>query len=379
MKFQQFEKKKNDPWTPLKNDNLTLKNPLVLVFGNRHILEKTDVYTDVKALFPDGEIIFGSTAGEIIGAQVLDDSLTLTAIEFEKSSYSIFRENSLDNNKDAIQLGKTLIKKVPKEGLKHIFIVSEGSFVNGSALIEGLETLTSDLNVAITGGLCGDDSRFEKTISGYNENPKEGEVILIAFYGESLEISYAQYGGWTPFGPERIITKSDQNILYELDHKPALDLYKKYLGDKAADLPQSALLYPLSVKSKEKKESIVRTILSIDEASNAMILAGDVPEGSTVQLMMANIDRIVDGALHAAEIGMKNRQHKPELALLISCIGRKLVLDQRVEEEIEEVIESIGPQATVSGFYSYGELAPFTGNKNCELHNQTMTLTLFSE
>ncbi|WP_024771966.1 FIST signal transduction protein [Aquimarina macrocephali] len=378
MRFQQFEKRKNQEWTAVVTTEKKLKNPLVLVFGNRYELEDPEVYNDVKKLFPDGEIVIGSTAGEIIGGKVLDDSIALTAIEFEKSTYVIFRENSIDNNKDAVRLGNKLIQKVPKEGLKHVFIISEGSFVNGSALIEGLETMID--NVAITGGLCGDDSRFEKTISGYNENPKEGEVILIAFYGESLEISYAQYGGWTAFGPERIITKSDQNVLYELDNQPALDLYKKYLGDKAAELPQSALLYPLSVKSKDKEEPIVRTILSIDEKTNTMTLAGDVPEGAVVQLMMGHIDNIVDGALQAAEIGMRDRKHKPELALLVSCIGRKLVMDQRVEEEVEEVIESIGAQATVAGFYSYGELSPFEGkNSNCELHNQTMTLTLFSE
>lgn len=378
MRFQQFEKKKNQDWTAVLTTEKKLNNPLVLVFGNRYELEDPEIYNDIKKLFPDGEIVIGSTAGEIIGGKVFDDSIALTAIEFEKSTYTIFRENSIDNNKDAIQLGKKLIKKVPKEGLKHVFIISEGSFVNGSALIEGLETMIND--VAITGGLCGDDSRFEKTISGYNENPKEGEVILIAFYGESLEISYAQYGGWTPFGPERIITKSDQNVLYELDHQPALDLYKKYLGDKAAELPQSALLYPLSVKSKDKEEPIVRTILSIDEETDTMILAGDAPEGAVVQLMMGHIDNIVDGALQAAEIGMRNRKHKPELAVLVSCIGRKLVMDQRVEEEVEEVIDVIGTQATVAGFYSYGELSPFEGkNSNCELHNQTMTLTLFSE
>ncbi len=378
MRFQQFEKKKNQDWTAILTTEKKLNNPLVLVFGNRYELEDPEIYNDIKKLFPDGEIVIGSTAGEIIGGKVFDDSIALTAIEFEKSTYTIFRENSIDNNKDAIQLGKKLIKKVPKEGLKHVFIISEGSFVNGSALIEGLETMIND--VAITGGLCGDDSRFEKTISGYNENPKEGEVILIAFYGESLEISYAQYGGWTPFGPERIITKSDQNVLYELDHQPALDLYKKYLGDKAAELPQSALLYPLSVKSKDKEEPIVRTILSIDEETDTMILAGDAPEGAVVQLMMGHIDNIVDGALQAAEIGMRNRKHKPELAVLVSCIGRKLVMDQRVEEEVEEVIDVIGTQATVAGFYSYGELSPFEGkNSNCELHNQTMTLTLFSE
>ncbi|MDY8134637.1 FIST signal transduction protein [Aquimarina sp. 2201CG5-10] len=377
MKLQQFEKQNKQKWYGSQEYTSSLKNPLVLVFGNRYQLAKQETYNEVREMFPDGEIVFGTTAGEIIGERVYDDSIALTAIEFEKSSFTIKRENILDHKKDALAAGKKLMEQMPKDGLKHVFVVSEGSFVNGSALIEGLES--EQKGFSITGGLCGDDARFEKTLVGYNEAPKEGEIVIIGFYGESLDISYAQYGGWTPFGPERIITKSDHNILYELDNQPALDLYKKYLGDKASELPQSALLYPLSVKSKNRTESIVRTVLSIDEESNTMILAGDVPEGSKVQLMMANIDNITDGASQAADIGMKDRSSKPELAILVSCIGRKLVMDQRVEEEVEEVIESIGSQATVSGFYSYGELAPFKSGKTCELHNQTMTLTLFSE
>ncbi len=377
MKFQQYEKIKGSQWTLISPKKTVLKKPLVLVFGNRLMLEENSTYDDVRKMFPDGEIIIGSTAGEIIVEKVHEDSITITAIEFEKSNYIVKHSNILDFKKNAVSIGKHLAQQLPQNNLKHIFIVSEGSFVNGSALINGLEF--ENTNTAITGGLCGDDARFEKTLVGYNENPKEGEIIAIGFYGETLEISYAQYGGWTPFGPERIITKSKGNILFELDGLPALDLYKKYLGDKANQLPKSALLYPLSLKQKDKKESIVRTILAIDEDKNTMTLAGDVPEGSKVQLMMANIDNIAEGALKAADIGMKTRKNKPELALLVSCIGRKLVMDQRVEEEIEEVIEVIGKQAVVGGFYSYGELAPFHGNKSCELHNQTMTLTLFSE
>lgn len=377
MKFQQYEKIAGTDFKLISPKLITLKKPLVLVFGNRFLLEEASIYNQVKTLFPDGEIIIGSTAGEIIAEKVYDNSISITAIEFEKSQYLIKRANILDFEKNAIAIGKHLAKLLPEENLKHIFMVSEGSFVNGSALIKGLEH--KNTNTAITGGLCGDDARFEKTLVGYNEQPKEGEIVAIGFYGESLEISFAQYGGWTPFGPERIITKSEGNVLFELDDLPALDLYKKYLGEKAKQLPQSALLYPISLKQKNKKEPIVRTILAIDEEKNTMTLAGDVPEGSTVQLMMANIDNIAEGALKAAAIGMKNRNTKPELALLVSCIGRKLVMDQRVEEEIEEVIEVIGQQAVVSGFYSYGELAPFYGNKSCELHNQTMTLTLFSE
>ncbi len=377
MKIQQFKKLENEEWIGLQKYETVLKNPLILVLGNRYQLENPTILSEIRELFSDGEIIFGSTAGEIIGERVYNNSIAITAIEFEKSSFVIESENILSCNLDALALGERLMDKLPKEGLQHVFVVSEGSFVNGSALITGLESKYD--GVTFTGGLCGDDARFEKTLVGYNENPKEGEIVIIGFYGDSLNISYGQYGGWTPFGPERIITKSSDNILYELDNQPALDLYKKYLGDKASELPKSALLYPLSVKAHNRKEAIVRTVLSIDEENNTMILAGDVPEGSVVQLMMANIDNIVDGAYQAAIRGMQSRSSQPELAILVSCIGRKLVMDQRVEEEIEEVIESVGAQAIISGFYSYGELAPFTAGNSCELHNQTMTLTLFSE
>jgi hypothetical protein len=159
-----------------------------------------------------------------------------------------------------------------------------------------------------------------------------------------------------------------------------LDLYKHYLGDKASELPQASLLFPLNVIPEGKNEAVVRTILSINEENNSMILAGDVPQNSKVQLMMASIDSIASGAQQAAEIAASNRKKPAELALIVSCIGRKLVMNQRVEEEIEQVQEVIGNATAITGFYSYGEMAPFNGvNKACELHNQTMTLTLMSE
>ncbi|MDG2431649.1 FIST C-terminal domain-containing protein, partial [Flavobacterium sp.] len=265
-----------------------------------------------------------------------------------------------------------------QENLRHLFVLSEGSFINGSSLIEGLEVNIQN-NIPISGGMCGDDAKFEKTLASYNENPKEGEVILIGFYGTTLEISFSSFGGWTPFGPERIITKSEANILYEIDGQPALDLYKKYLGEKANKLPQASLLYPLNVTAKGKQQAVVRTILNINNEDNSMILAGDVPVDSKVQLMMSSVDGIADGAEQAAKLAMNDRKVKPQLALLVSCVGRKLVMNQRVEEEIERVQEVIGPDVAVTGFYSYGEMAPFAENTFCELHNQTMTLTLISE
>lgn len=377
MKILQAIKMKGSTFNFIQ-DLKVLKNPLVLVFGNRYMLQDKDLYREVRTLFPNGHIVFGTTSGEIMDANVYDGTVVLTAIEFEKSTFLVKAKNVVDFGNDDKSLGQQLMSEFSQEGLQHLFIVSEGSSVNGSALIHGVE-INKLCKVGLSGGLCGDDDRFELTLSSYNEPPKEGQVVAIGFYGDTLEITSANFGGWTAFGPERIITKSKDNILYELDGKPALDLYKKYLGNKASELPKSALLYPLSVRTQGDSEPIVRTILNIDELENAMILAGDVPERSKVQLMMSTVDDIANGANLAAKIAMRNRKNKPELALLVSCIGRKLVMDQRTEEEVEEVISVIGPSAKITGFYSYGEMAPFEGQETCKLHNQTMTLTLFSE
>jgi hypothetical protein len=377
MKIIQAYKKKNENWEYLTKEK-ELKNPLVLVFGNRMELEHPEVIDEIRKEFPYEHLVFGSTAGEIIDANVFDDSIVVTAIEFEKSTFQIRTDNIFNHKKDGNALGQSLYKQMPKENLKHLFVLSEGSFVNGSSLIEGLENGIQN-KVPISGGMCGDDAKFEKTLASYKENPKEGEVVLIGFYGETLEISFSSFGGWSPFGPERIITRSEANVLYEIDGQPALDLYKKYLGDKANQLPQASLLYPLNVTPEGKSQAVVRTILNINNEDQSMILAGDAPENAKVQLMMASVDGIAEGASQAAVLAMKNRKNHPQLALLVSCVGRKLVMNQRVEEEIERVQEIIGNEVAITGFYSYGEMAPFSENTFCELHNQTMTLTLISE
>ncbi|GMN06222.1 FIST C-terminal domain-containing protein [Croceitalea sp. MTPC5] len=375
MKVNQAIRTKDGEWTFHQNEKLV--KPLVLIFADRYILELDTIYNEIRELYPDGELVFGSTSGEILETNVFEGTITLTAIEFEKTKFKIVNENVADYV-DIKKMGRAIADQFEKEDLCHLFVVSDGSFVNGSGLIEGLES-DEEFKASITGGLCGDGARFEKTLTSYNENPKQGEVIAIGFYGSQLEVSYANYGGWTSFGPERTITKSIGNVLYEIDGKPALDLYKTYLGEKAKELPKAALLYPLTVQEHEGAESLVRTILNIDEEANSMILAGDVPVNSKVQLMMSTTGDIAQGASNAAEFAMMNRKNSPQLAILVSCVGRKLVLAQRTEEEIEEVKEVIGNQAKITGFYSYGEMAPFAGKNECQLHNQTMTLTLLSE
>lgn len=376
MKIQQRKWTSNKGWELFRNDDDISSNCLVLAFGERHRIE--NCYDEISQFYPDSDIIINSTSGEILGSEVLDDSIVVTAIQLEKTEYKIAAIN-INECSDSFDAGKQLSEKLNGEKLKHVLVISDGGLVNGSELVKGLNEYLAE-KVIVTGGLAGDAARFEKTLVGYNLNPDVGNIVAVGFYGDDYYIGYGSFGGWDSFGPKRMVTKSDANILYELDGQSALELYKKYLGDKAKDLPGSALLFPLSIQLEQDAEPIVRTILSIDEATQSMIFAGDVPEGATVRLMKANFDNLIDGAFEAAESGNEVwKGMQPQLALLISCVGRKLVLDQRIEEEIDSVHEVIGKSIPTTGFYSYGEISPFAGYVNCELHNQTMTITLIGE
>lgn len=302
----------------------------------------------------------------------------MTTISFESIRIQGSRVE-LSQTIDSYRAGQLLAQSLETNGLRHVIVLSDGIHVNGSDLVRGLtEVLPSE--VSITGGLAGDGERFEETLVCWDSHPQNKTVAAVGLYGDKLRIGYASQGGWDPFGPERIITKAKGNILYELDGKSALDLYKLYLGKQAAGLPATGLLFPLSLRAKDSQTSLVRTILSVNEEEQSMTFAGDVPEGSYARLMKANFDRLIDGAIGAATksydaIG----SFSPELAILISCVGRKMILKQRTEEEIEGVRDILGEKTVMTGFYSYGELSPFNQGGACELHNQTMTITVLSE
>ncbi len=335
----------------------------------------------VKQLYqqhPDSLIIGCSTSGEIRGNEVLDGTVVLTAVKFDKTKLKLVHTDLDDHDMDSYKTGKTISETLVKEKLRHIFVLSDGLEVNGAELVSGLYD-NLDKSVSITGGLAGDGADFKETFVVYNGEIASKKVVALGLYGDDLKIGFASKGGWDSFGLERLVTKSDKNILYELDRKPALELYKSYLGDKAKDLPGSGLLFPLSMRDKNQGTPVVRTILGINEENNSLTFAGNIPKGSYVRLMKANVDRLIDGAEQSATTCKKNNEGDAKLAFLISCVGRRLVLKQLVEEEVEAVNEQLGEDIYSTGFYSYGEIAPFDKFSPCELHNQTMTITTFAE
>ena len=230
----------------------------------------------------------------------------------------------------------------------------------------------------IAGGLAADDTRFASTWVIDGGRQLAGRVVAVGFYGPDLVIGHGSRGGWDRFGPERLVTRSRDNVLFELDGRPALQLYKEYLGERQRELPSAALLFPLALREPGGQRSVVRTILSIDETAQSMTFAGDVPTGAHAQLMRANFERLIQGASDAAAASAVTPASGPSLALAVSCVGRRMVLRDRVEEEIEATIDSLSPGTTQIGFYSYGEISPLPDG-SCGLHNQTMTLMTVSE
>lgn len=351
---------------------------LVLVFGARALLEGDARLRELGAASPHAVVMGCSTSGEISGVSVADDTVTATAIDFEHTTVRS-ASVTLGDPTSSLDAGQAIARALDQPDLRHVFVLSDGLRVNGSALVRGIASGLPKGHVEITGGLAGDGSAFQRTLVCLGGTARSGEVVAIGLYGPRLRVGCASFGGWDAFGPEREVTKSDGNVLYELDGRSALALYREYLGDHASGLPASGLLFPLSVRYAETS-GVVRTILAVDEVKGSLTFAGDIPQGAIARLMKANFERLIDGASQAAT-GARSRFEpgSPELAILISCVGRKLVLTGRVEEEVEAASEALGGAVKLTGFYSYGEISPFTPDARCELHNQTMTITTLSE
>jgi hypothetical protein len=377
MKIEQQYWTDSEGWKNVSASKLDGKASLVLVFGAREVLGDTSRMNEIRARYPGAPIAGCSTSGEICDTRVRDDSLSVTAVRFEHTVVKLAHTTVADSG-DSLAAGARLARTFPSERLVHVLVFSDGLKVNGTDLARGLrDNLPS--NVAVTGGLAGDGANFKHTLVWADAAPAEGAIVALGLYSDRLKIGYGSLGGWDAFGAERLITRSKGNVLYELDGHSALELYKKYLGELHAG-PAEALLFPLALSNGADGYSLVRSVASVSENDQSMTFFGDMPQGSYVRLMKANFDRLIGGAAGAAVTSYEMAgSFEPELALLVSCVGRKLVLKQRIEEEIESVREVLGKGAVLTGFYSYGEICPSGVITKCELHNQTMTITTFSE
>ena len=374
------------------NSKLTLKDlpstsplpsaNLVLVFGSVKRFSEGKLPGFLKSRYPSAQLVGCTTSGEISAAGVFDDSIQITAIQWEKTIQRV-AQTKMSGMLNSFEAAANLAKQLKADTLRTVLVISDGLNVNGSELLKGFQSVLG--NIPIVGGLAGDGGAFVKTLQLYNETISDNQVIAVGLYGNALITSSGALGGWKPYGPPRKVTKSEKNVVYEMDDKPALPLYKMYIGEAfSRGLPGTGLKFPLAVIEEGKRDvEKIRTLLAIDSKANSLTFAGNVEVGETVRLCQTNHDRLVEGAGNAAHLVMEglsaSKTNQAGLALLVSCVGRKGVMAENVGDEVKLVQQILGSQTSVTGFYSYGELAPRPNTTDSVLHNQTMTIGYLSE
>lgn len=360
---------------PLKG----IEPQLVLGFAAPRFFSDPDFASWLGRAFPDARRLVVSTAGEISSQGVSSDSAVITALHFDRASFRI-ASTDVDGMEDSLDAGRRLAAQFPAQDLKAVILLSQGVRVNGSELIAGAVSVLGK-SIPLTGGLAGDNGTFTGTWALLDDQVSDKLMLAIGLYGEALDFAHGSFGGWHSFGPARRATRAVGNVLYELDGEPALDIYRRYLGNYAKDLPASGLLFPFAILSGDREETgLIRTLLGIDEAAGSLTLAGDIPQDGYLKLMHASTEALVDGAEAAADaVRRMARGGGQGLGILVSCIGRKLVMGDRVDEEVEAVGEVLGQDCVLTGFYSNGEISPFLETTECKLHNQTMTITYLGE
>lgn len=353
---------------------------IVLFFLSPEYPARDRYLKELKKAYPHARLVGCTTGGEIAGEEALVNAAVSAAIKLERSRTRI-AQTKVEHAEQSYEAGKNLSSQLSAPDLRFIFVLSDGLKVNGNELIRGImEELPPD--VILTGGLAGDGFKFQQTAVGVDATPETGTVAVIGFYGDRLNVGYGTAGGFIKFGPTRVITRSKGNMLYELDGKNALELYKKYLGEEAKNLPGSGQYFPLSIRpAVDSEHEVVRSFLGIDEKEQSLMFVGDVPQNYVAQMMRGNTDNLVDGAIDAANNALSRfsqPRHGDTLGILVSCVGRNMLMGQHISNEVEAIKEVLGTIPLV-GFYSYGEICNHSQTGKCDLHNQTMTITLLSE
>lgn len=358
-------------WEPAPSFSATAD--LVLVFADDAAFQTEACYNELRSLFPAAHIIGCTSSGSVMGVEISDGNMVATIVKLENSRVRLATVD-VQPQESVQTLGAALMAELAAPDLRHAFILSDGLQVNGSELAKGLNAA----GIPVTGGLAGDGTRFGQTWVMADAPARSGRIAALGFYGD-VTVKSGCFAGWEEFGAERVVTKSAGNVVYEIDGEPALALYKKYLGEQAENLPASGLRFPLSMQASRSDKALIRTLLAVSEADQSLTFAGDVPQGYLCKLMRTNLDNLIDSAGLAAEAAQPASDGVTGLCLVVSCVGRRLVMGQLTEEELEIVQETLGEATAIAGFYSYGELAPFSDVMQCQLHNQTMTLTTLYE
>ncbi|NPA88457.1 MAG: hypothetical protein GXO01_07070, partial [Epsilonproteobacteria bacterium] len=273
------------------------------------------VVSTVKEYFPNAKIVGITTDGEIINSKITQNDVVLSFSFFENTDIEIefFQKGNLFED------GKRLASKIKKD-TKLLIVFASGIEFNADDLIEGINFIND--NVPVIGALAGDNAKFRKTYVFYENEITENGVLGVFFNSSGLDVYIDSSFGWVKFGRRMKITKSDKNIVYEIDEKNAFDVYSYYLGTEIKNyFPQIGVEFPL-IKTINNLD-VARAVVGIRD--KALIFAGALNEGEIVNFGIAEISKVLE---NSKRIFQKLLRHKIEALFVFSCMARRRFVEK---------------------------------------------------
>jgi hypothetical protein len=367
------------------------KKPNVLIVFASPKFNHQKLLDGITSITKDTPMIGGTTGGEISTEAISDDSIVIMAIHSNKIKFATALGKNISKNElnAGKQLATNLLNQIPKKLAKTLIMVPDGLAGNGTEIIKGAQSILGEY-FEIVGGSLGDKSDFKKTYQYYNGKVYENSVPGLLL-GGNIKTATGIRSGWESIGNKMKVTKSESNIVYELDNEPALDFYEKVLGPvRSKKLPGIALEYPFGMIDEKAmingKEMYfqLRAPLSIDKNKKSITFAAAIPEGKYVTITTASRNSIIGGSASASKQAKETfKGKKIDLMLIFDCIGRKLVLGKRTQEEITAVQNTLGKNIPMIGFFTYGEIGPIDKRvkelQSTRYHNQTTIVFLMGE
>ena len=325
--------------------------------------------------YPELELIGGTTDGELSSVEGFQqDSVTLTlfAADDVQISAGVGRQTSQDVA-TAVNNAVSQARQSLTEPLKLAITIPEGLKVNSSTVLEQLNQHLEP--VPLLGGVAAEQPKAEQTFQFYKNEVLSDAVPLLLFAGNLL-LAHGFSSGWQPMGKAGEVTRVEGNVVYEIDHKPALAFYQHYFDNFAPDAA-----YPLAVFAPGEDKFFLRGAVSHDPEQGSLTLGGNVPLHAKVQITDANQDDIISAAKESFSQAWQSYPGKqPVAALFFSCAWRRWVLGHQTPAEEKAIAEFLTPEIPYSGFYTFGEIVPLQEYSAAAFHNTTfVSLVLGTE
>jgi hypothetical protein len=357
---------------------------IIWAFGAIRYNQRT-LLKGIRSISKDIPVIGCTTDGEITSSGLSSDTVAVLCLSADQIRFPTVSVPHL--SKGSFEAGVKIGDALYDCRCKYLQIFSDGLSGNATRVIDGIKKVLGD-DIKIAGGAAGDGGQFRCTYQYGDDRILTDSIVAVGFAGD-FHYGVGVGGGWTPFGVAKRVTKSIDNIVYELDGQPALQVYEKFLGKYAALLPSVGVEYPLALLGpdgniEENGYVLSRATMGVDREKGAIRFAGDVPEGAFVKMTMGSEQDVIQAAQKAAEDAICQLKKKrptamPKAVFIYSCMARKIVLGSKAGEEFSHVKKGVGADTPTIGFYTYGEYAPVGKTNMSCFHNETITLTVIGE